>query len=210
MPSCLSPVSTLSRRPARPPGARVSPFLRDRPEPPEHSGARTARPQNISSGEGGKGTREERPCALVLTMSDATASVGSAESVDLAAARNLERRLMSSGHERPEGGRCPICFLLIGLPMENYSKINVCCMMRVCNGCELAAEQRGIYDRCPFCRTPFPADDASTLAMIQKRVDKGDADAMYFLGNKYYYGDCGLAKDVPRAMELCLEAAELG
>ena len=143
-------------------------------------------------------------------MSDATASVGSAESVDLAAARNLERRLMSSGHERPEGGRCPICFLLIGLPMENYSKINVCCMMRVCNGCELAAEQRGIYDRCPFCRTPFPADDASTLAMIQKRVDKGDADAMYFLGNKYYYGDCGLAKDVPRAMELCLEAAELG
>ena len=143
-------------------------------------------------------------------MSDATASVGSAESVDLAAARNLERRLMSSGHERPEGGRCPICFLLIGLPMENYSKINVCCMMRVCNGCELAAEQRGIYDRCPFCRTPLPTDNVSALAMIRKRVNKGDAEASKTLGDKYCLGGLGMAKDVPRAIDLYTQAAELG
>ena len=63
-------------------------------------------------------------------------------------------------------------------------------------------------DRCPFCRASIPADDASTLAMIQKRVDKGDAEAIYHLGDKHYFGDLGLAKDVPRAIELWTEAAE--
>ena len=83
-------------------------------------------------------------------------------------------------------------------------------MKRVCKGCELAAGQRGIYNRCPFCRTPFPADEASSLAMIRKRVDKGDAEAIFYLGYKYYFGELGLAKDVPRAIELWTEAAELG
>ena len=67
-------------------------------------------------------------------------------------------------------------------------------------------------DKCPFCRTPSPADDddASYLAMIKKRVDKGDADAIYILGNMYFHGNLGLTKDVPRAVELWTEAAELG
>ena len=65
-------------------------------------------------------------------------------------------------------------------------------------------------DRCPFCRTPYTHDDASALAMVQRRVDKGDAEAMKNLGAKYYYGSLGLAKDVPRAIELWKEAAELG
>ncbi|EJK66568.1 hypothetical protein THAOC_12508, partial [Thalassiosira oceanica] len=34
-------------------------------------------------------------------------------------------------------------------------------------------------------RTPLPRDDASMLAMVQKRVHKGDAEAIYFLGCKY-------------------------
>ena len=80
----------------------------------------------------------------------------------------------------------------------------------MCKGCMVAAIQRGLNDRCPFCRTPRPTDDAATLAMIQKRVDKRDAAAIYHLGNKYYFGTLGLAKDVPRAIELWTEAAELG
>ncbi|EJK71617.1 hypothetical protein THAOC_06920 [Thalassiosira oceanica] len=136
-------------------------------------------------------------------------------------------RLLSEGHERWEGHRCPICFLFIGLPVGKHAKMNVCCMKRVCKGCifaverrgiydscptgcELAAQLRGIYDRCPFCRTPRPCDDASTLAMIQKRADKGDAAAIYHLGCKYFCGGLGLTKDVPRAIELWTEAAELG
>ncbi|EJK65902.1 hypothetical protein THAOC_13199 [Thalassiosira oceanica] len=59
-------------------------------------------------------------------------------------------------------------------------------------------------------RTPLPTDDASKLAMVQKRVSKGDADAIYMLGCKYRNGQLGLAKDVPRAIKLWTGAAELG
>ncbi|EJK58553.1 hypothetical protein THAOC_21308, partial [Thalassiosira oceanica] len=126
------------------------------------------------------------------------------------AARNLERALMSSGHDRPEEDRCPICFDLIELPTNKHSSINACCMKRVCDGCILDARRRGMNGRCPFCRTTRPIDDASELAMIQKRVSKGDADAINHLGQKYFYGELGLTKDVPRAIELWTEAAELG
>ena len=145
-------------------------------------------------------------------MSSATpaAPPGSAESADLAAARSLHERLMASGHERPEGDACEICYLFVGLPVGEHSKLNACCMKRLCNGCILAAEQRGMLDICPFCRTPFATDDASQLAMIQKRVDKGDAAATNLLGHQYYSGELGLTKDVPRAIELWKEAAELG
>ena len=46
--------------------------------------------------------------------------------------------------------------------------------------------------------------------MVRKRVDKGDTDAISFLGNKYYYAEHGLTKNVPRAIQLWTEAAELG
>ena len=46
--------------------------------------------------------------------------------------------------------------------------------------------------------------------MIQKRVDKGDAEAICLQGDVYYLGDLGLVKDVPRAIELYTEAADLG
>ncbi|EJK78035.1 hypothetical protein THAOC_00087 [Thalassiosira oceanica] len=142
-------------------------------------------------------------------MSNEAAAQAAVESADLAA-RSLHQRLMASGHERPEGDRCPICFDLIELPVHEHSMRNACCMKRVCNGCLLAAWQRGMNDRCPFCRTPIPDNDASRLAMIQKRVSKGDEEAMSFLGNKYYSGELGVTKDFPRAIELWTEAAELG
>ena len=133
--------------------------------------------------------------------------VAAADSADLAA-RNLHQRLMASGHERPEEERCPICFDLIEFPTCEHSKMKVCCMKRVCNGCILAAHRRGMNDTCPFCRTALKTDDASILAMVQKRVSNGEA--MLFLGSKYFHGEFGLAKDVPRAIELWTEAAELG
>ena len=137
----------------------------------------------------------------------------SADPADLAARNHdINERLMASGLERWEGDACEICFLYIGLPTKENSLANACCMKRVCNGCYLAAKQQGIGmgDICPFCRTPSPTDYASAIAMIQKRIDKGDAEAIFNLGNLYYYGELGLAKDVPRAMELWTQAAELG
>ncbi|EJK65106.1 hypothetical protein THAOC_14086 [Thalassiosira oceanica] len=46
--------------------------------------------------------------------------------------------------------------------------------------------------------------------MIQKRVSKRDAEAIYHFGNKYFHGALGFANDIPRAIELWTEAAELG
>ena len=145
-------------------------------------------------------------------MSAAATTDARAGSLAESAARNLQERLMASGHERPEGEKCPICFDLIELPVHEHSKMNVCCMKRVCDGCELAARQRGMNNTCPFCRTTLPSNEASEseLAMIRKRVDKGDAEAIKLLGEKHYHGKLGLRKDVPRAIELYTEAAELG
>jgi len=141
---------------------------------------------------------------------DGEAAVAGADDDRSAEAARYSERLLNEGHERAEGDRCPICYLYIGFPIGDHSKMNVCCMKRVCKGCALAAQQRGIYDRCPFCRTPHPTDEAFGLAMIRKRVDKGDVEAIYHLGEKYYYGGLGLSKDVTRAIELWTEAAELG
>ena len=126
------------------------------------------------------------------------------------AARNLQQRLMSTGLERIEGDMCPICYQFIEMPVGEHSQRNGCCMKRVCDGCVFAARQRGMDGLCEFCRTLLPADDASILKMIQKRVDKKDAEAINRLGCKYYYGSLDLIRDVPRAIELWTEAAELG
>ncbi|EJK74053.1 hypothetical protein THAOC_04294, partial [Thalassiosira oceanica] len=77
-----------------------------------------------------------------------------------------------------------------------------------------SGHQRAERDKCDirFCyiETPVPSDDASKLAMLQKRVDKGDADAISYLGKQYYLAGLGLTKDITRAIELWTEAAELG
>ena len=160
--------------------------------------------------------REEAVRALISekmeqvgrAQDDVVAVVDDQRSVVVVAARYLQR-LLDEGHERMEGDACTICYLYIGLPITKHAKMNLCCMKLVCDGCVLAARQRGLKG-CPFCRTPTPHDDASSLAMIQKRVDKGDAAAINQLGDRYYHGETGLAKDVPRAIELWTEAAELG
>ena len=143
------------------------------------------------------------------SQDDEAAVAGADDDRSAEAARYL-RRLLNEGHERMEGDACTICYLYIGFPMHEHSRMNVCCMKRVCKGCALAARQRGIYVSCPFCRTSHPDDDASTLAMIQKRVNKRDAEAINHLAEQYYFGSPGFATDIPRAIELWTEAAELG
>ena len=114
--------------------------------------------------------------------------------------------LMKKGRTRSEKDDCPICQL--PLPLDTgQSSFRVCCMKEVCNGCVLAARKRGMHD-CPFCRAPTPKE-CQALAMIQKRVDKGDPAAIYFLGCQYQFGNYGLDKDMSRAVELYERAAEL-
>ena len=115
--------------------------------------------------------------------------------------------LMKKGRKRSEDDDCPICSQPLPLDVQQ-SMFQPCCMKIVCNGCVLAARKRNMKD-CPFCRTPTP-EESQTLTMIRKRVDKGDPAAIHCLGNKYRFGQHGLAKDVARTVELFERAAELG
>ena len=125
------------------------------------------------------------------------------------AAELRDKQLYSQGLERMEGDFCPICTLAIPLPTDRHSVFNACCMERICDGCILAAQKRGMFD-CAFCRTPITDDDSDVLAMVQARVAKKDPAAINTLGQKYHYGSLGLQKDMRRAVELWTEAAELG
>ena len=125
------------------------------------------------------------------------------------AAELKDEQLYSQGHERPGGEFCPICTLPIQLPMHEYSVFNLCCMKRICNGCAVTAQLKGLTD-CAFCRTPLPEDDAEPLAQLMARVEKRDPEAFYYLGNKYRNGELGLQKDMRKAAELWTEGAELG
>ena len=118
-------------------------------------------------------------------------------------------RLYTHGRERLEGDFCPLCTLPIPLPVDRHSVFNVCCMKKICNGCDMAAHKKGMSD-CPFCRTPLPENADESLAMIQMRVDKKDPDALYFLGKQYFHGALGLQMDMRKAVELYGVAAELG
>ncbi|EJK56180.1 hypothetical protein THAOC_23985 [Thalassiosira oceanica] len=125
------------------------------------------------------------------------------------AAELKDEQLYGQGHERPEGDFCTICTLPIPLPIGHHSGFNACCMKRICNGCDYAAEKRGMDD-CAFCRTPIPDNDADSLEMIQARVVKKDPEATFFLGQQYFFGHLGLQKDSRKGVELYTEAAELG
>ena len=125
------------------------------------------------------------------------------------AAEIKEEQLYSQGLERHEGDFCPICTLAIPIPMEEHSVFNACCMKMICDGCNFAAQKRGMFD-CAFCRTTMVGNDADKLARIQARVAKKDPDAICFLGKKYCHGNFGLQKDMQRAVQLWTEAAKLG
>ncbi|EJK70841.1 hypothetical protein THAOC_07771 [Thalassiosira oceanica] len=143
-----------------------------------------------------------------------TASAGVGDDGRSADAARYSQRLLNEGHERWEGDRCPICFLFVGLPISKHSKVNQCCMKTVCNGCILAALQRGMYDRCPFCRTPHPSDEVSALAMIPielwtEAAELGSLRAHFNLGCAYYYGEV-VDVDKPRGVRHWQEAAMKG
>ncbi|EJK74163.1 hypothetical protein THAOC_04176 [Thalassiosira oceanica] len=125
------------------------------------------------------------------------------------AAELKDEQLYSQGLDRPEGDFCPICTLPIPLPMDKHSGFNACCMKRICHGCTVAAQKRGLLD-CAFCRTAILDNDADNLAMVHARVAKKDPEAINFLGEKFVHGQLGLQKDMRKAVELFTEASELG
>ena len=104
---------------------------------------------------------------------------------------------------------CPICML--PLPsLYTGRKYRACCGKIICSGCIHAVEKRdGGVGLCPFCRTPTPTSD-EMIEQYKKRIEAGDADAIYNLGCWYADENFGLQQDHNKAWELWHQAAELG
>jgi len=93
----------------------------------------------------------------------------------------------------------------------------MCCGKFICSGCIHAP----VYDQgnevdddkqneCPFCRTLAPKSDLELNGMREKRVEVGDAEAIYGLGNNYRDGMYGYPQDYTKAFECYHRAGELG
>ena len=67
-----------------------------------------------------------------------------------------------------------------------------------------------VEEKCPFCRTPNPRSDEEYNERLMKRVEVGEAHAIYTLGNYYRNGEDGFPKDYTKALELFVRAGELG
>ena len=104
---------------------------------------------------------------------------------------------------------CPICMLPLPSLDTGY-KYYSCCGKEICSGCVYAVVSRDtVEQKCPFCRTPAP-DKKEYIERIKKRIDAGDAEAMYNLGCCYNEGAYGLPRDQTKAFELWQRAGELG
>lgn len=64
--------------------------------------------------------------------------------------------------------------------------------------------------RCPLCRHVVPFDDAETIDLMLKNVERGDTAAMTQLGLYYRDGKMGLRVDLGRAASYYERAAALG
>jgi len=88
-----------------------------------------------------------------------------------------------------------------------------CCGKIICRGCIHAVQSRAVKeeeDVCPFCRNQAPDTDDDILELERSRVRNGDAEAINNLGIYYLQGMYGFHQNYVKAMELFLQAAELG
>ena len=116
----------------------------------------------------------------------------------------------------PPNKDCPIC--LLRLPqLASGTTYSECCGKMICSGCDYAP----VYDnlgneitemKCPFCRTPaqYSGIYEEYNERLQKRVELGDAEAIFTLGYHYRDGEDGFPQDDDKAFELFVRAGELG
>ena len=116
-------------------------------------------------------------------------------------------------NEPPQPEDCPICFLRLPT-LYTGRRYKTCCGKVICSGCIHAP----VYDnngnkvekKCPFCRVPAPKTHEEVINQLKKRMEVGDAEAMYCLGCDYSRGELGLPQNADKALELWHRAAELG
>jgi len=114
----------------------------------------------------------------------------------------------------PNEEDCPICFLRLPT-LHTGSTYKSCCGKVICSGCihaPLYDDQGNKVDnrKCPFCRIPTPYTEKEGNKRLEKRVEAGDAYAIYELGYYYSEGMYGYPQDHKKTLELYYRAAELG
>ena len=114
-------------------------------------------------------------------------------------------------------GDCPICFLRMPL-LASGSQYYSCCGKEICSGCCHAPvydDQGNLVDndkqnQCPFCRAPAPEwDNEIIFKRLKKRVEAGDALAIFIRGGGYFMGN-GYQQDSAKALELWNNAGKFG
>ena len=89
----------------------------------------------------------------------------------------------------PLNEECPICFLTLPW-LETGKRYQSCCGKIICSGCIHAGVTTTGKNMCPFCRALAPKTDEEILIRSKKRVEVGNAQAMYELGCLYAEGTC--------------------
>ena len=116
--------------------------------------------------------------------------------------------------KQPPSKDCPICLLRLPL-LESGNAYMACCGKMICCGCGFAP----VYDnlgneisekKCPFCRFPIHKSIEEYNEQLQKRVEVGDAHAIFNLGCYYRGGEYGFPQDHDKAFELFVRAGGLG
>jgi len=137
------------------------------------------------------------------------------EYIRLAAERAAKLHDEKLFEQPPPKEDCPICFERLPTLIQGSSKYQTCCGKVICSACVLAP----VYDnhgnkvaeeKCPFCRTLRPTSDEEILKRIEKRVEVGDAQAIFGLGIHHRDGRFGFKQDYNKALELFHRAGELG
>jgi len=106
-------------------------------------------------------------------------------------------------------GDCPICFLRLPT-LETGFVYYSCCGKEICSGCLHAVTKIDKGKKCPFCRSPHPTSNEESIETDKKRMEAGDAHAIYNVGCDYRDGADGFPQDHTKALELWHRAVELG
>ncbi len=110
--------------------------------------------------------------------------------------------------ERSCYGDCPICCLPQPIEMRK-STMMPCCSSLICNGCNIANQEReikgGLERRCAFCREPQAKSQEEVNKNRMERVKKNDPVALRGMGKM-----CHSEGDYEGALDYLTKAAELG
>ena len=117
----------------------------------------------------------------------------------------------------------PICLV----PLSRFNEKSfymACCGSHVCQGCDTkgrlfetkqfvaSAKREAEFVRmCALCREPIPDDKGYVRqleALASRKSSPRAARALYNLGTNYLEGDYGMPKDVFRALEYFIQAAD--